>query len=132
MPLLHAAGSPLFAIILGSVIAAVFLILIVIVGIYIVMTVRKHKVAADSPDGCEDDLPNYGMRHPVNRRLWQDRGVSMQGLSETPQQQAYNHQRMSAISKAMGRVSNIVSNTLVHLSNVIIIIRTRIQRHTSK
>ena len=112
MSFLHAAGSPLLAIVLGSVIAAVFLLLAVVLGIYIVRTVRKHKFAAESLDDREDDLPNYSMRHPVNRRLWQDRGVAMQGPRETPLQQAYNHQRMSAISKAMGRFSNIVSNTV--------------------
>ena len=112
MSLLHASGSRVLAIVLGSVIAAVFLILAVVLGIYIVRTVRKHKVAAESPDEREDDLPNYGMRHPVDRRFWQDRGVSMQGPRDTPLQQAYDHQRMSVISKAMGRFSNIVCNTL--------------------
>ena len=102
------------AIVIGSVVGLVFLILCVILGIHVVRTVRKNRKKAETPDGSESErvLSKDGMRHPVDRRFWQGRGDSMQvprGIRETPLQDAMDEQRMHAISRVMGRVSNIVS-----------------------
>ena len=100
-------------IVIGSVVGLVFLILCVILGIHIVRTVRKNRNSSESPDDGEVALPKDGMRYPVDRRFWQVRGNSMQMPRETAEtrlQDAYDGQRMNVISKAMERVSNIVSN----------------------
>ena len=62
----------------------------------------------ESLDGSEDGVPNYRMRHP-DRRFWQARGDTMQESPETPLQDAYDHQRMNVISKAVDQVPKIVS-----------------------
>ena len=110
LPFLPTVGPPWVAIVLGSVLGVVFLILTIILIFHIVRTVRKKRVRHESPDGSEAGLPNYRMCHP-DRRFWQARGDTMHEPRETPLQDAYNHQRMNVISKAMGRFSNIVSNS---------------------
>ena len=114
--LLHAAGTRLVAIVIGSVIGLVFLILSVILGIHIVRTVRKHRQPTPSPNDGEVVLPKYGTPHPVNRMFWQGRGNSMQMPRETPLQDAIDEQRLNVISKAMGRFSNIVSTRVARFS----------------
>ena len=114
--LLHAAGTRLVAIVIGSVIGLVFLILSVILGIHIVRTVRKHREPTPSPNDGDVVLPKYGTPHPINRMLWQGRGNSMQMPRETPLQDAIDEQRLNVISKAMGHFSNIVSNRVVRFS----------------
>ena len=96
------------AIIIGTLVGLVFLILCVILGIHIVRTVRKHRVATDSSENSEV-MSKYGTRASVHSRLWQDRGKWMEGPSDTPLQDARDRQQMNVISKAMNRVSNIVS-----------------------
>ena len=108
------------AIVIGSVVGLVFLILCVILGIHVERTVRKNRKKAETPDGSESErvLSKDGMRHPVDRRLWQGRSDSMQEPTgtrgtretrETPLQEAIDGQRMHAISRVMGRLSNSVS-----------------------
>ncbi|KAK2157850.1 hypothetical protein NP493_1845g00018 [Ridgeia piscesae] len=109
-------SAGLVAIVIGSVIGLVFLILSVILGIHIVRTVRKHREPTPSPNDDEVVLPKYGTPHPVNRMFWQGRGNSMQMPRETPLQDALDEQRLNVISKAMGRFSNIVSNRVARFS----------------
>ncbi|KAK2138342.1 hypothetical protein NP493_7980g00001, partial [Ridgeia piscesae] len=94
------------AIIIGSLVGLVFLILSVVLGIHIVRTVRRHRVGTDSSENSEV-LSKLGTRASVNSRLWQDRGKWMQAPSGTPLQDARDMQQLNVISKAMGRVSNI-------------------------
>ena len=108
LPLFPTVGPPWVAIVLGSVLGVVVLVLTVILIFHIVRTVRKNRVMDESPDGSEAGVPNYRMRHP-DRRFWQARGDTMQEPLETPLQDAYDHQRMNVISKAMGQVPKIVS-----------------------
>ena len=131
MSLIHAAGTPLVAIVIGTVLGVVFLILVIVLVFHIVKTVRKHRVAADSPEGSEMGLPNYGIQQPVNRRFWQDRGNSMQVPQASPLHDAYNHQRMSHISKALGRFSNIVSSC-TSSTTVVIAVKPNVSADTSR
>ncbi|KAK2165539.1 hypothetical protein NP493_1362g01010 [Ridgeia piscesae] len=115
--LLHAAGTRLVAIVIGSVIGLVFLILSVILGIHIVRTVRKHREPTPSPNEGEVVMPKYGTPHPINRMFWQGRGNSMHMPRETPLQDAIDEQRLNVISKAMGRFSNINWGVVRHFAS---------------
>ena len=108
LPPFPTVGPPWLAIVLGSVLGVVFLAMTVVLIFHIVRTVRKNRVLDESPDGSEAGLPNYRMRHP-DRRFWQARGDTMQEPRETPLQDAYDHQRMNVISKAMSNFPKIVS-----------------------